>query len=99
MAETTAAGAVERAQSCVLDVWADLAVALREPGLVEALNAAGASILEALEAGSKVIFVGNGGSAAEASHLAAEFVGRCIHDRRPLPALALNDATTITAVG
>jgi D-sedoheptulose 7-phosphate isomerase len=99
MAETTGAVAVERAQSCVLDVWADLAVALREPGLVQAVNAAGTAILEALEAGSKVIFVGNGGSAAEASHLAAELVGRCIHDRQPLPALALNDATTITAVG
>jgi D-sedoheptulose 7-phosphate isomerase len=99
MVETTRAVAVERAQSRALDTWADLAVALREPGLVESVNAAGTSILAALEAGSKVIFVGNGGSAAEASHLAAEFVGRCIHDRQPLPALALNDATTITAVG
>jgi D-sedoheptulose 7-phosphate isomerase len=99
MVETTGSARVERAQSRVLDTWSDLAVALREPGLVAAVNAAGTSILQALEAGSKVIFVGNGGSAAEASHLAAEFVGRCLHDRQPLPALALNDSTTITAVG
>ena len=63
------------------------------------VDAAGTSILEALRAGSKVIFVGNGGSAAEASHLAAEFVGRCTHDRQPLPALALNDVSVITSVG
>jgi D-sedoheptulose 7-phosphate isomerase len=99
MAETTGPAQVERAQSRVLDTWADLAAALREPGLVEAVNAAGTSILQALEAGSKVIFVGNGGSTAVASHLAAEFVGRCTHDRQALPALALNDSTTITAVG
>ncbi|MEO5651969.1 MAG: SIS domain-containing protein [Marmoricola sp.] len=99
MADGTASAAVEGAQSRALDVWAELVVALREPGLVEAVNAAGTSILQALEAGSKVIFVGNGGSSAEASHLAAEFVGRCVNDRQPLPALALNDSTTITAVG
>ena len=97
--ETTPAASVGRAHDRALDAWADLVVALREPGLVAAVDAAGTSILRALEVGSKVIFVGNGGSAAEASHLAAEFVGRCTHDRQPLPALALNDVSTITSVG
>lgn len=99
VAETTSSASVGRAHDLALDMWADLVVALREPGLTDAVNAAGSSILRALQAGSKVMFVGNGGSAAEASHLAAEFVGRCTHDRQPLPALALNDVTTITAVG
>jgi len=99
MAESTCSASVTRAHNGALDAWADLVVALREPRLTVAVDAAGTSILQALQAGSKVIFVGNGGSAAEASHLAAEFVGRCTHDRQPLPALALNDVSTITAVG
>jgi D-sedoheptulose 7-phosphate isomerase len=98
MAETTH-DAVGRAHDRVLAAWTDLVVALRDPDLMAAVDAAGTSILEALRAGSKVIFVGNGGSAAEASHLAAEFVGRCTHDRQPLPALALNDVSVITSVG
>ena len=99
MADPTHGESVGRAQQRVLDAWTDLAVALREPALVAAVDAAGTAILRALQAGSKVLFVGNGGSAAEAGHLAAEFVGRCIHDRQPLPALALNDVSAITAVG
>lgn len=98
MAETTR-DAVGRAHDRVLAAWTDLVVALREPDLMAAVDAAGASILDALRSGSKVIFIGNGGSAAEASHLAAEFVGRCTHDRQPLPALALNDVSVITSVG
>lgn len=90
---------VGRAHDRVLAAWTDLVVALRDPDLMVRVDAAGTSILEALRAGSKVIFVGNGGSAAEASHLAAEFVGRCTHDRQPLPALALNDVSVITSVG
>jgi D-sedoheptulose 7-phosphate isomerase len=50
--------------------------------------------------GGKVIVFGNGGSAADAQHLAAEFVGRFRRDRQPLPALALSaDIASITAVG
>lgn len=96
---STPAAAVVRTLDHALDAWTDLVVALREPALTLAVTAAGTAVMEALEAGSKVIFVGNGGSAAEASHLAAEFVGRCTHDRRPLPAIALNDVSVITSVG
>ena len=99
MAEPSCAASVARAHDRVLDAWSELVVALRDPRLVAAVGAAGTAMLEALQAGSKVIFVGNGGSAAEASHLAAEFVGRCTHDRQPLPALALNDVSVITSVG
>jgi len=48
----------------------------------------------------KVMFVGNGGSAADAQHLAAELVGRLINDRRPLAGLALTtDTSALTCIG
>ncbi len=49
---------------------------------------------------NKVFFIGNGGSAADAQHIAAEFVGHFKKDRKPLPALALTTNTSnITAIG
>jgi D-sedoheptulose 7-phosphate isomerase len=57
-------------------------------------------IVKSLRAGGKVFFFGNGGSAADAQHLAAEFVGRYLKERRALPALALNVNTSLlTAIG
>ena len=47
------------------------------------------------EAGNKLFFFGNGGSAADAQHIAAEFVNRYIMDRPPLPAIALTTDTSI----
>jgi D-sedoheptulose 7-phosphate isomerase len=50
--------------------------------------------------GNKAVFCGNGGSAADAQHLAAELVGRYLIDRPPLPALALHtDTSALTAIG
>ena len=57
------------------------------------------TICDALQRGNKLIFCGNGGSAADAQHLAAEFVGRYQLDRAPLPALALTvDTSALTAI-
>ena len=57
-------------------------------------------IKKALAAGHKVLFCGNGGSAADSQHLAAEFVGRFQKERRGLPAIALTvDTSILTAVG
>ena len=57
-------------------------------------------IVTAFEKGNKVLFCGNGGSAADAQHLAAEFSGRFYIDRNALPAEALHCNTSyITAVG
>src|SRR3954468_18309577 len=57
-------------------------------------------IAGALGAGHKLLLFGNGGSAADATHLAAEFVGRFRHDRAPLPALSLTDNTSsMSAIG
>jgi D-sedoheptulose 7-phosphate isomerase len=57
-------------------------------------------LAKALAAGNKILLCGNGGSAADAQHLAAEFVNRFLLDRRPLPAIALTtDTSILTAVG
>ncbi|MFW5997808.1 MAG: D-sedoheptulose 7-phosphate isomerase [Desulfovermiculus sp.] len=54
----------------------------------------------ALIRGGKILFCGNGGSAADAQHLAAEFVSRFEMERPPLPALALTtDTSVLTAIG
>jgi D-sedoheptulose 7-phosphate isomerase len=56
-------------------------------------------VTRALEQGRKVILCGNGGSAADATHLATEFVGRFMIDRRPFPALSLSDnGSAVTAI-
>ena len=66
------------------------------PGLIAAADA----LVSAYRAGHKALFVGNGGSAADAQHLAAEFVGRYLRQRGPMPALALNaNSSAVTAIG
>lgn len=64
------------------------------------LAAAGDGIVAALKAGNKVMTAGNGGSAAEALHMAEELVGRFEADRVSLPGIALcADATALTCIG
>lgn len=56
-------------------------------------------IYNTFESGKKVAFVGNGGSAAEAMHLAAEFTGKCVLDHKPLDSICLNESqSAITAI-
>ena len=64
------------------------------------IQAVANAIVAALRDGGKIVFFGNGGSAADAQHLAAEFVGRFSMDRPPLRAIALTTNTSVlTAVG
>jgi D-sedoheptulose 7-phosphate isomerase len=57
-------------------------------------------LISALRAGNKIILFGNGGSAADAQHIAAELVGRFAFDRPALPALALTvNSSCLTAIG
>jgi len=57
------------------------------------------TIIDAFERGNKVLLFGNGGSAADAQHLASEFVNRFSIDRAPLPAIALTtDSSVITSI-
>jgi D-sedoheptulose 7-phosphate isomerase len=54
---------------------------------------------QTLRIGGKILFCGNGGSAADSQHLAAELTGRFIHDRRPLAAMALStDTSALTCI-
>lgn len=64
-----------------------------------AMTAAANALISAYCAGHKALFFGNGGSAADAQHLAAEFVGRYLRERTPLPAVALSENTSaMTAI-
>jgi D-sedoheptulose 7-phosphate isomerase len=66
----------------------------------DALVHVAARIVASLRAGGKAIFFGNGGSAADAQHLTAEFTGRYLKERRALAALALStNSSSVTAIG
>ena len=58
------------------------------------------TVVYALKNGNKIIFCGNGGSAADCQHLAAELMGRFLFDRTPLAAISLTvDTSALTAIG
>ena len=58
------------------------------------------AVTAAIRSGGKLLIAGNGGSAGDAQHIAAEFTGRMLYDRAPLPAMALHvDTSALTAVG
>ncbi|MCS7001850.1 MAG: D-sedoheptulose 7-phosphate isomerase [Dehalococcoidia bacterium] len=68
--------------------------------LVETIATAARMIENALRAGKKVLFAGNGGSAADSQHLACELVSRLARERAGLPAIALTtDTSILTAIG
>ena len=60
----------------------------------DALIKATEAVLKSIRTGGKILLFGNGGSAADAQHIAAEFVNRYLIERPPLPALALTTDTT-----
>jgi len=67
--------------------------------LEPAVSAAAEMLAACLREGGKLMFCGNGGSAADSQHLAAELTGRFIHERRPLAALALStDTSALTCI-
>ena len=67
--------------------------------LAPTVEALALQVWETLEAGGRLYFCGNGGSAADAQHLAAEYVVRFARDRRPLPAMALTTDTSVLTAG
>ncbi|NYF99610.1 D-sedoheptulose-7-phosphate isomerase [Janibacter cremeus] len=80
--------------------WGELAAQVAQPDLRERARAAGGSVLAALAAGHTLLVAGNGGSAAISSHIAAEFLGKCVVDRHPLPAISLAESpASLTAIG
>ena len=90
-------------QYVVSELAASLAVKqriLHDTALLELLTSMGHLLIDCYLAGNKLLIAGNGGSAANAQHIAAEFVGRFNFDRPGLPALALStDTSILTAVG
>ena len=73
---------------------------LKTENLVATVSRVTEILIDAFKAGKKVLLFGNGGSAADAQHIAAEFVGRFAFDRPALPALALSANTScVTAIG
>jgi D-sedoheptulose 7-phosphate isomerase len=73
---------------------------LLDSALQDLLAEVAMQIVKSLRSGGKVVLFGNGGSAADAQHLAAEFTGRYLKERRALPALALNaNTSSVTAIG
>jgi D-sedoheptulose 7-phosphate isomerase len=74
--------------------------AIGDQSFVEAVARTAELVVAALRAGGKVLFAGNGGSAADAQHLACELVVRMNADRAALPAIALTtDSSILTAAG
>lgn len=70
------------------------------PALEKPLAEAAEMVLHCLTSGGKLLFCGNGGSAADSAHMATEFTCRFCEDRRPYPAIALNvDGGLLTAIG
>lgn len=73
---------------------------LSDATTVETLEAAARACVKCLEGGGKILLAGNGGSAADAQHIAGELVSRFAFDRPGLPAIALTtDSSIITAIG
>ena len=68
--------------------------------MFDAMLATADMIIKALQGGGKILIAGNGGSAADAQHIAGEFLSRLNFDRNPLPAIALTtDTSVLTAIG
>src|SRR5262245_7529460 len=74
--------------------------AVQDGELMQAMIRATDTMAAALRGGNKILIAGNGGSAADAQHIAGEFLSRLNFDRNPLPAIALTtDSSVLTAIG
>lgn len=69
---------------------------IASPLTVKSIESASEICIEALKSGRKIISCGNGGSLCDATHFAEELTGRYRGDRKPLPAIAINDPAYIT---
>ncbi len=73
---------------------------LEDAVLLAAIQVAANTCISSLKAGGKILLAGNGGSAADAQHIAGEFVSRFAFDRPGLPAIAITtDTSILTAIG
>ena len=88
---------IERELKASRDVFTRM---LDDEQLTRNIETAAIEVISTLRAGGKVLIAGNGGSAADAQHIAAEFISRFNFDRAPLPAIAFTtDTSILTAIG
>ena len=85
----------------ILTIWNEhIETAKTLPGLTSSVVAAVDLVCDSLSAGGQLFVAGNGGSAADAQHIAAELTGRFMMERQPLRAMALHGNTSaLTAIG
>jgi len=84
---------IAEAQSVMVAMLADTA-------LLDTIEAAALACIKCIQSGGKILLAGNGGSAADAQHIAGELVSRFAFDRPGLPAIALTtDTSILTAIG
>ena len=72
---------------------------INDPETIPSIANAASIMADCLKNGGKIISCGNGGSLCDATHFAEELTGRFRNDRRPLPAMAINDPAYLTCVG
>ena len=73
---------------------------LADQALIDTVERVGEACAKSIAGGGKIMFCGNGGSAGDSQHLAAELVGKLVFDRPGMPGLALTvDTSALTAVG
>ncbi|MDQ2102103.1 D-sedoheptulose 7-phosphate isomerase [Azospirillum isscasi] len=88
--------AADRVREALLETSRNFAAFAAQADRIEA---AAGLMIDGLKGGGKVLFCGNGGSAADSQHLAAELTGRYLRDRAPLAAVALTvDTSALTAI-
>jgi D-sedoheptulose 7-phosphate isomerase len=84
----------------IVDSQAIMSAMLADSNLIDCVEAAALSCIHCMKQGGKILLAGNGGSAADAQHIAGEFVSRFAFDRPGLPAIALTtDSSILTAIG
>lgn len=87
-------------QTRMNEAWQVLQALAADATLQGGLERAAIACIQCLDAGGKILLAGNGGSAADAQHIAGEFVSRFAFDRPGLPAIALTtDTSILTAIG
>ncbi len=91
---------MENIQNQILETIGNLTNIAEDQRFLDRVGTIASVCTEALRNGNKILFAGNGGSAADAQHLAGELVSRFNYDRPALPAFALTtDTSVLTAVG
>ena len=85
----------------ILNIFEKSATVINESkASIKEINSAVNMIIKTIEKRTKIVIFGNGGSAADAQHMAAEFVGRYLIERDSLPAIALTtDTSALTGIG